>query len=57
MNNNTLLCNVFYYSKFPVKRTDGLSADDLIRAVKNIHRIWTIGCRTKFVSDEFKQFY
>ena len=32
-NNEPLLCIVDYYSKFPVmKRADGLSADDLIKA-------------------------
>ena len=33
--NETLLCIVDYYRKFPImKRADGLSADDLIRASK-----------------------
>ena len=35
VKNNLLLCIVDYYSKFPViKKTDGLSAGGLIRAVK-----------------------
>ena len=35
VNNNTLLCVVDYYSKFPiVERVDGLSTDDLIKAAK-----------------------
>ena len=34
IKNNTLLSIVDYYNKFPVvKKTDGLSADSLIRAV------------------------
>ena len=33
INKETLLCIVDYYSKFPVvKRVDGLSADDFIKA-------------------------
>ena len=37
INNNTLLCIVDYYSKFPVmKRADGLSGDELIRATKTV---------------------
>ena len=35
MNSNTLLYIVDYYRKFPImKKADGLSADDLIRAAK-----------------------
>ena len=35
INNNTLLCIVNYYSKFPVvKKTSCLSADNLIRTAK-----------------------
>ena len=32
IGNNTLLCIVDYYSKFPIMKADGLSTDDLIRA-------------------------
>ena len=35
VKNNKLMCIVYYYSKFPiVKKGDGISADDLIRAAK-----------------------
>ena len=35
IHSNMLLCIVHYYRKFPiVKKVDGLSADDMIRAAK-----------------------
>ena len=42
-NNNTPFCIVVYYSKIPVmKRADGISAYDLIRAVKIVFaEFWT----------------
>ena len=37
ITNDTLLCIVDYYSKFPVvKKTDGLLVDNLVRMAKNV---------------------
>ena len=63
INNNTSLCIVNYYSKFPImKKVDGLSSKDLIVAAKNVFsRVWTtkgnnFRCEQNFISDKFTQF-
>ena len=50
IHNNTLLCIVDYYSKFPImKKADGLSADDLFREMKIVFT--QFGLPKKVVSD------
>ena len=50
ITNKTLLCIVPYYTKFPImKKADGLSADDLIRAAKIV--LAQSGLPKKIVSD------
>ena len=62
IKNETLLCIIDYYRKFPVmKRGDGLSTEDLIRTTTLMFPIFGlpkngIRCRHNFVSDHFKQF-
>ena len=64
IHNNTLLYIVDYYSKFSVmKKADGLSADDLVRAVNIFFTEFgppkkmfsDVGIN--FISDQLKQFY
>ena len=53
--NETLLCIVYYYSTFlVVKRADGLSADDLVRATKDVFT--EFGLPKKLVSDSGMSF-
>ena len=62
-NKKTYLCIVDYHSKFPMaKRLEGLSAENLITAVKVIFTEYGIPCKvmsdagTNFVSDKFQTF-
>ena len=62
-NNKNYLCIVDYNSKFPIiKRLEGLSAENLINAVKIIFAKYGIPQKimsdvgTNFVSDRFQQF-
>ena len=61
LNNKIYICIVDYHGKFPmVKRMDGLSADNIITAVKIIfveygipHRIMS-DAGSSFISEKFK---
>ena len=61
--NNTLLCIVDYYSKFPVvKKTNGLSADNMFGVVKILFAKFGLPKKivsdagTNFTSGKFRQF-
>ena len=63
IKNNTLLCIAYYYSKFPVvKKTDDLSADNLIRVAKIVFAEFRLSKKVvsdedrNFISYKFKQF-
>ena len=62
-NNKNYICIVDYHSKFPViKRIEGLSADNLIDALKIIFAEYSIPHKimldagTNFISEKFQQF-
>ena len=63
IKNNTLLCIANYYSKFQVtEKTDGFSAENLIRAIKIVFAEFGLpkkivsNAGTNFISDKFRQF-
>ena len=63
IKSNTSLCILYYYSKFPVlRKTDGLSADNLIGVVKIVFAEFGFpkkivsDANTNFISDKFRQF-
>ena len=63
IKNNTLLCIADYYSQFHiVKKADGLSVGNLIKAVKTVFAEFrlpkkiVLDAGTNLISDKFKQF-
>ena len=63
INNNMLLCIVDYHRNFPVmKKTDGLSVDDIIKAAKILFKEFKLpkkivsDASMNFLSDQFKEF-